>query len=117
MRIHIDAEMETSYDQMFITYPIVFPTITFKLKTCMELQDRLPAEEYYLTVYGVEPGVENCIVTEEDEQIDLSDDERLELFKQIDAEYRKYFGQSLEERLREVSEEYGLGWKTMMKES
>lgn len=150
--IHIDAETEPylSQDQMFVHTPIVFPTIQFELLDTIELNaeaDRIRIAEgkrpcyrrnanadtgydpdgyyrFFITLYGVWPGCENCILFHyvgfkgetEEYRIDLTDEQRLAVFAMLNRECEELFDDSAVSLMLDYAKDNGLGWHGMMNE-
>ena len=149
LRIYIDKECDPFFgiDQMFIRTPIVFPQVQFELVDIDELNhlaDFVRAEEgnapcftddgnqdgegyyrFFITLYGVWPGCENCITFtyvngrtgEETErnnyEIELSDEQRLALFMSLNRQCEEEFDESAVDMMAEYANKEGLGWRRM----
>lgn len=136
------AEVGYSIDQMYIDHPIVFPCAILPLCDTPELNaaaDEIREKcgflpcfhgekcdddgwyEFSIGVYGVAPGVENCITfiydngwgsidASNEYTIDLTDEQRKLLFPILDAACRESRGTSIEELLEECAEENDIIW-------
>lgn len=136
------AEVGYSIDQMYIDHPVVFPCATLPLcdtpalnAAADEIREKcgfLPCfngekcdsngwYEFSIGVYGVAPGVENCITfiyndgwsdidASNEYTIDLTDEQRKLLFPILDAACRESRGTSIEELLEECAEENDIVW-------
>lgn len=148
MNVSIDTQTEPvlGLDQMFIRTPIVFPQIQFELfdtagltkiadairvsESCLPCfhGDKLDNDGYYrffVTLYGVWPGCENCITftyvdgytgaeTEHNNyEIELSDEQRLALFMTLNRQCDCDFGESAVDMMAEYCNKEGLNWRGM----
>ena len=133
-----------SHDQMYESFPIVFPMVTLELldmgplnRVADEIRKRaghLPcfddSEEYdddgwyrfFVTLYGVWPGCENCIVfryengeEESDEyEIPLTDHQRELLFASLNAHCEYEFDEPAVDMMAEYANENDINWKEMV---
>ena len=117
-------------DQMYITRPIVFPAVEIHIAAmddiCSSVEKllgrRLGKNEWLepkITIYGVWPGVENCIVCNIHNrygictvEIPFTAAQRLMLWSVIDAELQKT-GESCEFLLRWAAAECNITWNGM----
>ena len=146
-----DTDPEFSTDQMYVHTPIVFPQMQLELCATTELNEEadeirvangyLPCYgniekwgvreldtdgfyRFYVTLYGVWPGCENCIEAHyvgghgeiEEFQIELNDDQRLALFAMLNEQCCNAFGASAVSMMHEYAEKIGLNWNGMMNE-
>lgn len=110
--------LESGYDpirstgEVFVTYPCVFNTLTFRLSATpllVVLSDIISGGEhssydFYITVNDY-CRIENCIVavawdTDEEILIELDEEERENLYRRLDELCRERYGKSCEEMLK-----------------
>lgn len=114
-------------DQMNIVFPIVFPTVEIHISDtddiCSAVEKllgrRLEEDEWVepkITIYGVWPGVENCIVCNINNpddvrtvEIPLTDAQRIILWDVLDAELQKT-GETCKSLLRWAAAECNITW-------
>lgn len=146
-----DTDPEFSTDQMYVRTPIVFPQMRLELCDTVGLNEEadeirvanghLPCYgniekwgvqeldtdgiyRFFVTLYGVWPGCENCIEAHyvgghgeiEEFQIELNDDQRLALFAMLNEQCCNVFDGSAVWQMREYAKEIGLNWNDMITE-
>ena len=147
VRINTETDPWITDDQMFVRTPIVFPQIQFELidtaplnamaDQIREADHELPCfygkdgaidndgyYRFFITLYGVWPGCENCIVFDycggngetEQYQIDLTDEQRLAIFAMLNRECEMVFDESAIDMMLEYARDNHLGWNGMMNE-
>lgn len=142
-----EADPWMSHDQMYDSFPIVFPTVTLELfdteplnrmadkirvenghLPCYDESGDFDSEGYYrffVTLYGVWPGCENCITfeyvgdrgqTEESHlyEIPLTDHQRELLFASLNAHCEYEFGEPAVDMMAEYANENDINWKEMI---
>lgn len=142
-----EADPWMSHDQMCDSFPIVFPTVTLELfdtgllnrmadkirvenghLPCYDESGEFDSEGYYrffVTLYGLWPGCENCITfeyvgdrgqTEESYlyEIPLTDHQRELLFASLNAHCEHEFGETAVDMMAEYANENGINWKEMI---
>ena len=147
----LDTDPEFSTDQMFVRTPIVFPQMKLELLDTTGLNEEadeirvangyLPCYpniekwgvqeldndgtyRFFVTLYGVWPGCENCIEAQyigghgeiEEFEIELSEDQRLALFAMLNEQCFNELDATAVYLMRKYAEEIGLNWKDMMTE-
>ena len=128
--IHIDFGSEILYgsDQCFMSYPCRFATVNFELiatdglnriADCVRRMSGIDvgdSDGHYSFYYGLNDYAESKTDTslsfvviddcasdnEADYNIDLSQDEQLYIYEQLEEQCRKYIGKSCEDLLREA---------------
>ena len=118
IKIDFDTEIEYGQDQAFVSYPTVFPTVTFTL----EANDELIKLADQITGYGKDAGYEfmigindftpskmdSCIlftVDMETYSIDLTDEELPMIFDALDSQCRGKLGKGCLDLLEEARKE------------
>lgn len=142
-----ETEPWLSYSQIFDSFPIVSPTLTLELfdteplnrmadeirkrdrhLPCFDESGEFDSEGYYrffVTLYGVWPGCENCITfeyvgdrgqTEEarEYEIPLTDHQRELLFASLNAHCEYEFDESAIDMMAEYANENDINWKEMI---
>ena len=121
--IKIDFEEDFLYgqDQMYNSYPVVFPTVMFFLEETDGLMEEAMAAvndetfhpgRFYVGICGLpDRKVENSINFDDEGDdawaIDLSEDEQKELWEALDAQCREKLGKGCEELLKESEAQMG----------
>lgn len=146
-----DTDPEFSTDQMYVRTPIVFPQMRLELCDTIGLNEKADAirmanghlpcygniekwgvreldndgiYRFFVTLYGVWPGCENCIEAHyvgrhgeiEEFQIELNEDQRLALFAMLNEQCCNAFGCSAVWMMLEYARDNHLGWNGMMNE-
>ena len=144
LKLAREADPHMSHDQVFDSFPVVFPTLTLELfdteplnriadeirvengcLPCYDESGEFDSEGYYrffVTLYGVWPGCENCIVfryengeEESDEyEIPLTDHQRELLFASLNAYCEDEFDETAMDMMAEYANENGINWKEMI---
>ena len=80
-------------------YPVVFPTVTFRLEATPELP-----EGGWIGICGLpDRRIENCITVEEGE-IELTEEEQDAVWAELDRQCKEHLGRGCEELLSESRE-------------
>ena len=144
LKLAREADPWMSHDQMYDSFPIVFPTVTLELfdtEPLNRIADEIRVENghlpcfddsgeydddgwyrFFVTLYGVWPGCENCIVfryengeEESDEyEIPLTDHQRELLFASLNAYCEDEFDETAMDMMAEYANENGINWKEMI---
>lgn len=142
-----EADPWMSHDQMYDSFPIVFPTVTLELfdteplnrmadkirvenghLPCYDESRAFDSEAYYrffVTLYGVWPGCENCITfdyvgdrgqTEESYlyEIPLTEHQRELLFASLNAQCKYEYDETAVDMMAEYANENDINWKEMV---
>lgn len=144
LKLEREFDPYMSHDQVFDSFPSVFPTLTLELLDteplnriadkirvengclpCYDESGEFDSEGYYrffVTFYGVWPGCENCIVFEyvgghgetDEYEIPLTDHQRELLFASLNAQCEYEFGETAVDMMAEYANENGINWKEMI---
>ena len=113
IKIDFGSEILYGRDQAYISYPIVFPTVTFRLEethSLTQIAARLGFEscEFYLGLNGyTDSHVDSALVLQSDAEkyvIDLTLEEQDAVYNCLEEQCIKYLDKDCEELLAEARE-------------
>ena len=115
IRIDFDQDIEYGQDQAYVSYPTVFPTVTFMLEDTQELIDAAAEVcgygkdcpyEFMIGINGfTKTRLDNCVqflVDCEQYSIDLDESLQSEIYNELDKQCQQALGKGCEELLEEA---------------
>ena len=110
IKIDFDSEIVYGQDQVYVSYPIVFPTVTFQLKATPMLEqiaERLNLDlcDFTLGINGYSDShVDSVLYITPEHSIDLTPEEQNALYDCLDEQCWSEINKGCEELLEEARE-------------
>ena len=116
VRINFDAEISYGQEEAYVSYPTVFPTVTFELESTdilCQAADKVNDEKgeytFYIGINGYSKSkVDNCIDFTDDYDrysMELTEDEQDMIYEVLNRQLKEKLGKSCDDLLKEAEKQ------------